>query len=72
MKRNMDLIRELMLKLESLPMNAGDLTHIPPDHPAMAIDGKTPEEIDFHLGVLCDAFFYRSRRLLAYGGNLVS
>ncbi len=32
MKRDMDLIRELLLKLEALPMRMGGIVVIPPGH----------------------------------------
>ena len=57
MKRDMDLIRELMIKLESLPLRQGGIAHILPDSEEMAVAGKTPHEIEFHLGLLTDAGF---------------
>ena len=55
MKRDMDLIRTLLLRLEALPIRAGGTAHIPPDAHEIAVDGKTPDEIEFHLKLLCDA-----------------
>ena len=37
MKRDMDLIRELMLKFESFPMEPGDNVHITPDNPGVRL-----------------------------------
>jgi hypothetical protein len=57
MKRDMDLIRELLLKLEAYPLRAGGIAHIEPSDPAMAVEGKTPDEIEFHLKLLRDVHF---------------
>ena len=57
MKRDMDLIRELMLKLEAFPIRAGGTAHIQPSDEAVTVDGKTTDEIEFHLGLICDADF---------------
>ncbi|HEM8495069.1 hypothetical protein BGV52_29625 [Burkholderia ubonensis] len=50
MKRDMDLIRELMLKLEALPLGSRDVVYIDPD--AMAVDGYDAHQIDYHLQLL--------------------
>jgi hypothetical protein len=39
MKRDMDLIRELLLRLEALPMKMGDVWTIPSDDAALAVPG---------------------------------
>lgn len=47
MKRNLDLIRQILLKIEQSP-RPGDLIEI-------KIDGHTSEEIAYHLGLLHEA-----------------
>jgi hypothetical protein len=39
MKRDMDLIRELLLKLEALPMRPGGIVTIPSDAAEIAVPG---------------------------------
>ncbi|ARL86692.1 DUF2513 domain-containing protein [Burkholderia pseudomallei] len=57
MKRDMDLIRELMLKLESLPMEYGDNIHIAPDNSAVQVEGYSFDEIAYHLDLIVRAGF---------------
>jgi len=57
MKRDMDLIRELMLKLESLPMEYGDNVPIPPDTAAVQVDGYSFDQIAYHLDLIKQAGF---------------
>lgn len=49
MKRDMDLIRALLLKLEALPMQPGDVVHITPDADEIAIPGYDAAQIEYHL-----------------------
>jgi hypothetical protein len=60
MKRDMDLIRELLLKLEALPVRTVDVVYIDPE--AMTIDGYDTHQIDYHLQLLEQA------RLVYAGG----
>jgi hypothetical protein len=57
MKRDMDLIRELMLKLESLPMEYGDNVHVTPDSPAVHVEGYGFDEMAYHLDLILQAGF---------------
>lgn len=57
MKRDMDLIRELMLKLEDLPMEVGRIVHIPPDAVEIQVTGYEMDQIDYHLSLLRKAGF---------------
>ena len=52
MRRDMDLIRELMLALEAMEIRPGSVWHIDPYEGEMAIEGYTAEEIDGHLALL--------------------
>jgi hypothetical protein len=53
----MDLIRELLLKLEALPMRMGGIVSIPPDAEEIAVRGYNSAEIDYHLGQIRRAGF---------------
>jgi len=57
MKRDMSLIRELLLKLEGLPLRRGDNWHITPDSPAISIEGYSVHQIDYHLSLIREAGF---------------
>src|SRR3984893_16550321 len=49
MQRDMDLIRELLLKLEALPMPHGGVVNITPDAEEIAVPGYDFDQIDYHL-----------------------
>jgi hypothetical protein len=49
MKRDMDLMRGLLLKLEALPVPRGGVLTIPPNHEAIAVEGYDVDQIDYHL-----------------------
>ena len=55
MKRDMDLIRELMLKLESLPMRSGGIVLIKGDTDELQVDGYGVDQIDYHLVLIREA-----------------
>ena len=55
MKRDMDLIRALLLKLESLQIRPGDIVTITPDDEQIAIDGFDVDQIDYHLSLIWEA-----------------
>jgi hypothetical protein len=57
MKRDMDLIRELLLKLEALPMRRGGIVSIAPDAEEIAVPGYDIGRIDYHLSQLRAAGF---------------
>ncbi|WP_272948029.1 DUF2513 domain-containing protein [Burkholderia pseudomallei] len=46
----MDLIRELLLKLEALPMQPRDVAYIYSD--VVPVDGYHADQIDYHLQLL--------------------
>lgn len=52
MKRDMDLIRELLLKLESVPAEMGDVYVFAPEDMEVNVDGYTPAQIGYHLSLL--------------------
>jgi hypothetical protein len=53
-KRDMDLIRELLLRLESWDMEMGDVFTISPDERQMAVEGYDAAQIEYHLSLLRD------------------
>lgn len=57
MKRDMDLIRELLLKLESLPSKMGDVFSITPEDEEVSVEGYTPAQIEYHLSLLREIGF---------------
>lgn len=54
MKRDMDLVRELLLKLESYPSNYGDVFSFTLGDRDMAVEGRTDAEVMYHLELLRD------------------
>lgn len=52
MKREMDLIRELLLKLEALPMRAGGILLIKADDQEVQVEGYDANQIDYHLSLM--------------------
>ena len=57
MKRDMDLIRELLLHLEAIPMPTDGETAIFPNDDRIAVPGHDPAQVDYHLGLLRSAHF---------------
>jgi hypothetical protein len=54
MKRDMDLIRELLLKLEFWPMERGDVVSIIPEDKGFSSLGRSAHEIEYHLNLLLE------------------
>jgi hypothetical protein len=52
MKRDMDIFRELLLRLESYPMEYGSVHHLTGEEPELAVAGATLDQIRFHLDLL--------------------
>ena len=55
MKRDMDLIRELLLKLEALPMRRGGIVSITPHADEIAVAGYDVDQIEYHLSQITPA-----------------
>jgi len=49
LKRDMDLIRDLLLKLEALPVRPGGVVTITPDAEEIAVPGYDRAQIAYHL-----------------------
>ncbi len=57
MKRDMDLIRELMFKLEELPLRPGAIATLKPSTPEIQVEGYSHEQIQYHLDLIKKAGF---------------
>jgi hypothetical protein len=57
MKRDPGLIRELLLKLEVLPMRPGGIVHITPGSEEIGVPGYGTAQIEYHLSYLLKAGF---------------
>ena len=57
MKRDMDLTRELLLRLESLPMRSSDTILILPGDSRVAVPSYSNDQIDYHLSLLKEVRF---------------
>jgi hypothetical protein len=55
MKRDAELIRELLLKLETLPVRPGGVVHLSPDDEELAVEGYEPAQIEYHLDQIHEA-----------------
>jgi hypothetical protein len=54
-KRNMDLIRALLLKLEAMDLPVGSVSHFHSHDEEVQIEGYTPDEIEYHAKLLTEA-----------------
>lgn len=57
MKRDMDLIRELLLKLEALEMRPGAIVILTRDSSELAVDGYDAAQIDYHMSLIKEVGF---------------
>lgn len=55
MKRDMDLIRELLLKLEALPKSSTAVMTIEPHEEEVSVPGYEPDQIAYHLDLIDEA-----------------
>lgn len=55
MKRDMDLIRELLLKLEAIPLKAGSNTVLSPPDEKVDVPGYDTDQIAYHLDLIKEA-----------------
>jgi hypothetical protein len=53
-KRDMDLTRELLLRLEGLPIRTGDVVLLSPGDKDIAVPGYSDDQIIYHLSLLRD------------------
>jgi hypothetical protein len=57
----MDLVRELMLKLEAMDCDHNSVYIFEPGDSALAVDGYTDDEISYHLSLITEARWIESR-----------
>lgn len=60
MKRDMDVIRALMLKLEALPINGHAIFAVGPDDEEIAVANASVDQIAYHLRLIYDQGFLDS------------
>lgn len=68
MKRDMDLVRELLLKLESLEIRPGGVVHMMPDDEDIQIPGYGPDAIEYHAKLIISAGLIDSGKTRAMQG----
>ncbi|HTV34223.1 MAG TPA: DUF2513 domain-containing protein [Methylocella sp.] len=73
MKRDMDLIRELLLRFEALDIPPGVVRMLHPSNPFFAVEGFTDREIGHHLRMLVSAGFVETAGSMPFGhdGSIV-
>ena len=62
MKRDMDLIRQLLLKIEALNLPRGTTKFFDPSDSELQVEGYTPAQIAYHLDLLFDQGFVEGQR----------
>ena len=62
MKRDMDLIRDILLRIEQAPYTLGFVE--------LEIEGRSTEEISYHIKILCQAGLVEATDLSTMGGPL--
>ncbi|TBW32844.1 DUF2513 domain-containing protein [Siculibacillus lacustris] len=62
MQRDMDLIRELLLKLEALPLPSGANMYLQPEDEEVAVPEHSADQIAYHLDLIQNAGFLEQSR----------
>src|SRR5579863_9213556 len=57
MKRDMDLVRDLLIRLESVELPTGAWAHISGTEPELVIEGYSADQVEYHLRLLRDVGF---------------
>lgn len=70
MKRDMDLVRELLLKLESYQKPPGTMAIVDPYLGQFQIDGYSADQIAYHLSLIREAGFIESPGSQPAGGGV--
>src|SRR5690349_14130898 len=60
MKRDMDLMRELLQRLEALPLRMGEVADLSPDAKELAVEGYSADEVAYHLSLLQEEWLIES------------
>ena len=66
MRRDLGLIRELMLRLEALPLGALDVLSISYYEDVFKVDGYTFDQVVYHLSYMLEAGFIEPRDSSGY------
>ena len=72
MRRDMDLIRELMLKLEAMDCDPNSVYLYKPGDEDLAVDGFTDEEVSYHLALITEAGLIEHRGSRVMSGFMFS
>lgn len=72
MRRDMDLIRELMLKLEAMDCGPNSVYLFKPGDEDLAVDGFTDEEVSYHLALITEAGLIEHRGSRVMNGFMFS
>ena len=51
-KRDINLIRELLQRLEALPLRMSEMVVLSPDAKELAVEGYSDDEIEYHLSLI--------------------
>ena len=70
MRRDMDLIRDLMLALEALPESPGGVHQLIAGEGAVAIDAYSKDEVAYHLQLIEEAGLIRTFNA-SFGGEVL-
>jgi hypothetical protein len=70
MRRDMDLIRDLMLALEAPPESPGGVHQLIPGEGAVAIDAYSKDEVAYHLQLIEEAGLIRTFNA-SFGGEVL-
>lgn len=70
MRRDMDLIRDLLLKLEALEVRPSAVLLLGGQDKEVLSEGKTPEEIDYHLSLIYEAGFISAPSFSSLDGRI--
>jgi Hypothetical protein (DUF2513) len=62
MKRDIDLVRAVLLKVEGFDLPPGSTLCIYPSEPELEIDGYDADQVAYHLNLLIDAGFIQGAR----------
>lgn len=70
MQRDMDLIRDLLLRLDAMPIGIGEAYLLEVNKPPLCLAGEDPNKIYYNMGLIADAGFLaltRSQPAIGFG-----
>jgi hypothetical protein len=70
MRRDMDLIRALVLKLEAMPRKPGIVEELSAGEGEMIFEGYSSDEIDYHLNLIVEAGLLTTHGTMTSGSIL--